>query len=436
MKVVFRVHWLALGVSLMSAYSSAATLDTVLNTELAYGTEQREINKAESVLSLQWQGDLPLQAAYSLLARVAGDAADDLRVADPADGNYSSFNGPIWESEHGDVEIAEAYVDFSALNGWWRVGKQQVVWGQADGLKVLDVVNPQNFREFNLPEFEDSRIATWMLNAEFELPSDATLQVLLIPDTTYHKLADNGTTYEFTSPRYIPAVPPGVANVQVASPDRPDHYTELGLRYRQFVSGWDWALNYLKHFQDVPVLYREVDGSSMTILPAYERNELFGTTASTALGDYVIRLELGYNTDTYHLTDNDLVNRGIGTSPEIASVVGLDYLGFQDWLISFQWFQSTLTDDSNTFLREETRMQTTLMLQRTLWNETLELELFMLFSDEDQDGQVRAKATYLLADGIRIWLGADAFYGANIGQFGQFDDTDRIVMGLEWGNSF
>ena len=58
-----------------------------------------------------------------------------------------------------DVELREFYVDVDIHDHVLRVGKQQIVWGEADGLKVLDVVNPQSFREFILADFEDSRTA-------------------------------------------------------------------------------------------------------------------------------------------------------------------------------------------------------------------------------------------------------------------------------------
>jgi len=53
-------------------------------------------------------------------------------------------------------------MDWLIGNGFaLRLGKQQIVWGETDGLKLLDVMNPQNFREFILDEFEDSRLPLW-----------------------------------------------------------------------------------------------------------------------------------------------------------------------------------------------------------------------------------------------------------------------------------
>jgi hypothetical protein len=48
------------------------------------------------------------------------------------------------------------------------------------------------------------------------------------------------------------------------------------------------------------------------------------------------------------------------------------------------------------------------------------------------DGLVRPKISYDLNDQTTIWMGLDLFYGGDGGLFGQFDENDRVVLGLEW----
>jgi hypothetical protein len=52
-----------------------------------------------------------------------------------------------------------------------------VVWAEADGLKLLDVLNPQNFRNFVLDDFDEPSVSLWMFNAEFTLSEDSIFQV-------------------------------------------------------------------------------------------------------------------------------------------------------------------------------------------------------------------------------------------------------------------
>ena len=75
--------------------------------------------------------------------------------------------------------LREAYVD-SQVGDWsLRTGKQQVVWGTADGMKLLDMINPTDYAEMAQNQMEDSRIPVWMVNAEKDLADGSNVQVIL-----------------------------------------------------------------------------------------------------------------------------------------------------------------------------------------------------------------------------------------------------------------
>jgi len=75
--------------------------------------------------------------------------------------------------------LREAYIDTS-YNDWLiRAGKQQVVWGTADGMKLLDNINPTDFSEMAQNQMEDSRIPVWMLNAEKNTEDGGNFQFIV-----------------------------------------------------------------------------------------------------------------------------------------------------------------------------------------------------------------------------------------------------------------
>ena len=75
--------------------------------------------------------------------------------------------------------LREAYIDTEYEDWSIRAGKQQVVWGTADGMKLLDMINPTDYSEMAQNQMEDSRIPVWMLNAEKELEDGSNVQVVL-----------------------------------------------------------------------------------------------------------------------------------------------------------------------------------------------------------------------------------------------------------------
>ena len=75
--------------------------------------------------------------------------------------------------------LREAYVD-SQVGDWsLRTGKQQVVWGTADGMKLLDMINPSDYGEMAQNQMEDSRIPVWMVNAETTNEDGTEYQVIV-----------------------------------------------------------------------------------------------------------------------------------------------------------------------------------------------------------------------------------------------------------------
>lgn len=75
--------------------------------------------------------------------------------------------------------LRELYVDTYFGDWSLRLGKQQVVWGTADGIKLLDIINPTDFRELNQNAMEDSRIPIWMVNAERNIGDNSNIQFIV-----------------------------------------------------------------------------------------------------------------------------------------------------------------------------------------------------------------------------------------------------------------
>ena len=75
--------------------------------------------------------------------------------------------------------LRELYIDTTVGDWDLRIGKQQVVWGTADGIKLLDLINPTDFSELNQNVMADARIPVWMINAEKYLDNGANIQAIV-----------------------------------------------------------------------------------------------------------------------------------------------------------------------------------------------------------------------------------------------------------------
>lgn len=410
----------------------------VLESEAAYGIARERAQKMELFIDPKVEYRFSEDTRFTAIARLHADAFDRLEPGQPGQEEVAPISRRLWLGDYAWLELREFYLRTQLGEAHLTLGKQQVVWGKADGLKLLDVVNPQNFREFILDNFDDSRIPLWTFNAELPL-GKSNLQFLWIPDRTYHQLPESNAVFAFTSPLFVPQTPPGVP-VNLRPIERPNNFlmdTDVGMRLSTFWHGWDLTLNYLYHYVDLPVFFQSLSftpsGAVVTVSPRYERNHLLGGSFSNAFGDLAVRSEVVYNTDRYVLTQNREDRDGVIRSSEISYVLGLDWSGIQDSLVSVQLFQSGLLNPALGMVRDPLETTSTLLLRRHFLNETVEAEVLWLHNLNVGDGLIRPKISYELRDNVKVWLGFDLFYGDPKGLFGQFDQNDRLVMGMELG---
>jgi len=88
--------------------------------------------------------------------------------------------------------LREAYIDAEVNDYSIRAGKQQVVWGTADGMKLLDAINPTDYSEMAQNQMEDSRIPVWMVNTETDTADGGSWQ-FIVSEAKGNKIAGMGT---------------------------------------------------------------------------------------------------------------------------------------------------------------------------------------------------------------------------------------------------
>lgn len=419
--------------ALAGAAAAEVRVGGIAEIELAVQTTDGAAQKAELILLPELDWRTPWGFDVTAIARLRADGYDRLEPGRPDQPAATRWDQRAFFAGDSEAELRELYVDAYIGSSYLRLGKQQIVWGEADGLKVLDLVNPQSFREFILDEFEDSRIPLWSIKWEMPLGEVWNAQFLFIPDQTYHQIPVDGA-FAPTSPELVPRPPPGVP-VTVGErevPDRTFADADAGVQLGAHLNGWDVTFNYLYHYYDTPVASLMRLPEETRIETDYRRTHTLGGTLSNAFGDFTLRAEAGYSTDRYFISDDASDSDGLKRAGELSYVVGVDWMGLTDTLISAQLFQSR-ANVGRRATRERVETDLTLLAQRTFANDTIELSALAIHDADRGDGVITGGISYAHQANLRLRLEVSTFYGSRAGRFGQFDRRDRVVIGVEYG---
>lgn len=164
-----------------------------LRNETAYRLSQpRQFSKIKNQLILSETGRISDALSFKLSGRIYYDAVFNLTHSFPAN---------VKSDQQSESELRDTFIDYSY--GPWdiRLGKQQIVWGEAVALFFADVVNAKDLREFILPDFDLIRIPEWASDIEYS-KGNFHAEFVWLPYPQFNKLGV--TSAEFAFPYPIP----------------------------------------------------------------------------------------------------------------------------------------------------------------------------------------------------------------------------------------
>ncbi len=332
-----------------------------------------------------------------------------------------------------------------------KLGLQQVVWGQADGLRVLDVINPLDYREFILEDFLDSRRPLWMARADVPLgkTENGSLQLIWVPYFAPARLPGAENEFGLGSRFGLGLIgaahsnndfPPFTTRVEPTS--RPAHQLKAsqgGARYGRSLGKWDVTANYFYGWEDTPTSY--VRGFEfkpneplpiVVFKPRFDRKEVFGGTAATNFGSLVLRMEAGWNRNKSQAVTDAPIKTGFEKFGLLSSVVGLDWSA-KTWLwISGQYFFQSVNAPQSRLLFPRNNHLASIYFRTNFLRDTLRPEFFVLTGLNQRQFMVRPKLTKTIGDHWSVGVGADFLGGKQTNIFGYFDSRDRVVIELKW----
>lgn len=402
--------------------------------------------------------------------------------------DFDNSKDELFIYSHGRDIVHELHATWSPGNLFVRFGKQLVVWGETDGFRLMDQINPLDQRRgITDVEFESTVIPIWLLRLEYYLQpetawmTDLGFEFIFNPNfdfrgDEYIRLgADESGIW---APKVNAALPPPLGEVHVGSADqvldRPrsfmDHNGyEYGLRTRAIIHDAIVTLNAFYGRDNLPATkgrpappqigVNEWDGRLVLHPPLegyYPRQRFVGFTFSrdfeklyvSALGGIapVLRMEAFYAFDNTYTENPNSPFEQFEQFDEMRWAVGIDWrvkiraLNERDaFMISPQFYHRTIRDypgggiAQNGQLVRDDNYQASLMINTTYFHNKVIPMFFWLRDLTERANFFKVQVGYERSDVWNYTLGAVLFNGAKTGDsFEVFSNKDQLFFTVSY----
>jgi len=164
-----------------------------------------------------------------------------------------------------------------------KLGRQIVVWGKSDNIRVTDVLNPLDMREPGLTDIEDLRLPVATSRLDYYI-GDWNLTGIVIHEIRFNKSPEYGSDF------YPSSTPPPYED----KPGSRCKNTEYAAAINGIFSGWDISFYWADFYNDTPHMELVSAGPPPQIEWKHARLKMFGAAFNQALGNWLLKTEAAY----------------------------------------------------------------------------------------------------------------------------------------------
>lgn len=324
------------------------------------------------------------------------------------------------------IELRESYLSYEKGSLDLRMGRQIVVWGAADALRITDCVSPFDFTEFLARDYDDIRIPVNAVRLKYSW-SSMTFEAICIPVADFFVLpTEEHNPWSFRFPAKLPYM----LDLESGKPEKRLRNAEYGGRISVNLSGIDFSLSALRTWNKMPVLASHLadDGKSIRIDGNYRRMTMIGADCSLPFGLFVLRGETAaYLGEAQGVNScNNIVCRN-----SVNALIGLDCFPGKDWNLSVQYYHKYINGNLEGLPIYSNSGLATARVSKELFRNMLRLSTFAYIDVTNGGIFNRLSAAYSLNDQIEITAGYD-FFHADKGQFAMYNKNSEIWAKIKY----
>ncbi len=323
------------------------------------------------------------------------------------------------------IELREAYFDYTAKNWDLRIGRQIILWGVSDGLRITDLISPLDLTEFLAQDYDDIRMPVdaikwrYMDNViKLELVYVPIFQTYIIPD-------DPENPWSIT----YPSDGPEIFIAPAIKPEKSLKNSEVGGRLSFYLPGFDISVSGLYTWNKLPVYERNFTSAHDTLIlvPKHHRYSMVGLDFSRPQGSFVIRSEGAMYSAEPMSTDLLNQHNPVLKKTTMNYLVGLDWYPGSNWTLTGQFSQKLILLWEDQIEDPKNTMLATLGITRKLFRSTLSASAFGYIDLTNKGLFARTTLDYSLSDQIHLITGLDIFHG-DAGIFGAYKNNSEFFI--------
>ena len=411
--------------------------------------------KIETLHGVRWNGTekkLEYGASRSIAQMKGEVSAGSSYAAISAAAEYN-YRNPARTG----FRLNEAYYRYSGEIWDISVGRQVIVWGQADGFKLTDVLSARDSSEFIGLSGDDARLPSDSIRLRF-FHDLFTFEAVAVPFFTPNKLprfgfedgAKNGLYYIDTPDSYktpFGSVPIRYTKTKSAKPKMFTD-TEAAARFSFFLPGIDFSVSGFYGWDKNPRYVKSGYAKKGLFNPAapfgllnpyvpkelhtnlneeYYRIGMAGIDAAIPAGDVTIRLETAWVGGRFFepkdmlssLPITQLMDKTSGADVPIAfntpvkkhqllMLAGIDWIK-SSWTLSAQYFEDLILNHKNDIERPMHKGFVSLSVSKTFLRDTLKLSASGVIDINYGSTSSTYSVGYALTDNIHFSLGGDVY---------------------------
>ncbi len=381
-------------------------------------TSWHGLTRLRSELKLEMDADL----SPNWQARISGHGFYDFVYTINGRDNYTD---DVLDNYEKELEFDEVYLQGSlSKNIDLKAGRQIVVWGRSDNIRITDVLNPLDLRWPGLVDIEKLRLPATMSKLDYYYKNWG-ISGIVVHEVRYNKNPEFGSDF-FPGSQPLPGRESPSEGFDIDN-------TQFAASLNGFFQGWDIS------FYAADIYAQDGHISRVSLVPApqfevkHSRIKMLGGAFNMARGNWLFKVETAF------FDGFEFSNTPDKAYSRLDGLAGVEYSGISDATITLDIANRHLFDFDNRLkdspdFQKENLLEWALRITKPYLNETVKLTfLANTFGLSGDDGAFqRFSAEYDYTDSIQLTGGVVFYQSGDLRRTMGIGDNDRVFLDVQY----